>query len=156
MMSGLEGGNLLPGVLCPVQDPQHIVSAPQGCCNWAAWGESCWQIFSMRFWRRKLHNLHGTARLFICPSAAWRDFHSSAFPTPQCSFTQVEPPAAVQYRGPKVFLTVEGTFPPLTFLLSLLRFLHVCLESGEETLSPPVLHGELTVQLLVSLKFRFW
>lgn len=30
-MAGLEGRNLLPGVLCPVQDLQKIISAPQGC-----------------------------------------------------------------------------------------------------------------------------
>lgn len=78
----------------------------------------------------------------------------------------------MQYSGSREFLAVEGTFSPLTFLLSLLRFLHVCLESGEETLSPPVLYGEVknpgpgevknpgpsevNNPGLVRLKFMFW
>lgn len=46
--------------------------------------------------------------------------------------------------------TVEGVFPPFTLFLSLTRFLHVCLEPGEEALSPPVLHGMVKQGLAAS------
>lgn len=42
--------------------------------------------------------------------------------------------------GGEIFI-VEEMFPLFTLFLSLTRFLHVCLEPGEEALSPPVLHG---------------